>query len=327
MSICPHCQVENEAGAAVCHTCGEAISPATAAADLPLWLQALKPTAPAEDTVVDAPQQSSAPHATSTPAINTSVSATPTSAASTPDTVATDPPLGPANAPAEAPDMPPTAHAEHPTATLQPAAHTDGADTILATQPTATARPVAPPATSSATTDTASLINEDDLPAWLRAFSEPARDSKAAVDEDQSWMVGPTTPETEEPTTNNLAQSWQAPAKTITAERASTRAMFAATESNPAKVVKAERLLIPSVPQRTEGQKTANAEALGAAPLDPAAVSPGTSPRLGSGRLNPTVPKRDNSAVQRVAIIAFLAALLIFLIVLGIFVVAPALRG
>lgn len=324
MSICPHCQAENASGATVCHTCGKAL-PAAADRDLPLWLQALKPDGSTEDIVVDAAHTPppAPPHVESGGDMTTPVPADPTSAASAPDAVAAAPPRVAEAAPVEAPPSPAAANVAQPAAaTRQPAARPGGADTVLDTQPTATVHSTTPAPASSATAETASLISEDDLPAWLRAFSEPTQDSEPAADDDQSWMVGDTTSAGAELGTNTLAQSWQAPPKIAASERASV------TASNPVQAAKPERLITPIVPPPPAAQKTATA-ALATAPGGPAKPPPGTPVpvRLGSGRLSPAAPRRTSLAVQRVAIIAFLAALLIFLIVLGIFVVAPALRG
>ncbi|MFN8517368.1 MAG: hypothetical protein U0841_33335 [Chloroflexia bacterium] len=60
-------------------------------------------------------------------------------------------------------------------------------------------------------TETASLISEDDLPAWLRAFGE-VESQKQAAPADESWMVRVDAEgAANQASAQNLAQSWQAP--------------------------------------------------------------------------------------------------------------------
>jgi len=60
-------------------------------------------------------------------------------------------------------------------------------------------------ASVAASNETASLISEDDLPSWLRAFSENDTSNKAASADDQSWMLGTTGEATADTVAENLA--------------------------------------------------------------------------------------------------------------------------
>ena len=168
--------------------------------------------------------------------------------------------------------------------------------------------------------ETASLINEDDLPAWLRAFSEAESTGKATTADDQSWMLGSTSTISDEQEASDLAQSWQAPPRAVAVERTSAAAIFTAPTASAASVTRHERLIAPIAPPPAVAAPVA-------APSPQAGPATGTPVRLGAGRPIPASAARDNSAVQRVAVIAFIAALLIFLVVMAIFVVLPALRG
>lgn len=344
VSICPHCQAENEAGAKSCRACGKPLAAASAGGDLPLWLQALNPEGTAEDTVVaqthtaappeqaraevtatkKAPAAEVAPHteneqdrqiandrATPAQAARPGTEASKTAPVIA-DTKAT------ASAPPARPAMPADTAGESPSFAT-PTAPTGGTDTVIATKPTAAARPGGPAPATTPTNETASLISEDDLPAWLRAFSEPENNGTGATDDDQTWMLGSSSTISDEQEASDLAQSWQAPARATAVERTSAAAIFAAPTANPTNVTRHERLITPLAPPPVVVQPAAAPPKGGAATDAPV--------RLGAGRPIPASTVRVSSAVQRVAIIAFIAALLIFLVVLAIFVVAPALRG
>lgn len=299
MINCPHCQAENELAAKVCHECGKELVTIPQTETLPSWLQALKPDHLKEDEAAD----------TVVVASTAMLSSETLSAESEP-------------APVVAPQ---------PIAANKPRAVSGGTDTLVATQPTPASRPVpdapaprsraaAPPAhakpAANSNNDTASLINEDDLPAWLRVYSEPDTAKQAVEAEDQSWMTGGNTAGGEEQLAGNLGQSWQAPARTATAQRSSAMSVFGVTEESRgkvAKVTKAERVAAPiPVP---EAKPT----------VLPMLNSPAATPaRLGANRPKPVVRERSGPPVQRMATIAFILAFVIFLIVLGIFIIVPA---
>jgi hypothetical protein len=322
VSICPRCQAENEAGAAVCRACGKPLGAATPSEGLPPWLQALNPEGRAADTVVaEAHAPADGDKAT---AADDLAEATETASAQPPPTVRereADTVVLEGNAAARTVPAPAAAVGEAEATTPAFARSTAGAsgtDAVIATQPTAAASPrgAAPmTAPAAANNETASLINEDDLPAWLRAFSEPEQTSTPVLDDDQSWMLGSTATIGEEREASDLARSWQAPPRPTAAE----------PTTPPPSVTRHERLIAPSVPPPQPAPAPIAAPI--AAPLAKAAPLVGTPVRLGAGRPIPAIPERATSTTRRIAIVAFLAALLIFLVVLGIFVVAPALRG
>lgn len=154
-------------------------------------------------------------------------------------------------------------------------------------------------------TETASLISEDDLPAWLRAFGE-VESQKQAAPADESWMVGADADTANGPVAaQNLAQSWQAPARPAEA-RARTGA--ASIFAKPAEsVARPERVIAPTAPPAP-------------APEPEPEVRP-VAGRLDLPRPTPMPRERSGMPLQRVALVAFIAALVIFLVVLGIFVV------
>lgn len=177
-------------------------------------------------------------------------------------------------------------------------------------------------AAKGGTVETASLIGEDDLPAWLRAFGDNQTQQQASATADESWMVGaeadaaaanPAAPQ-------NLAQSWQSPARPAGTPQGGARArsgaasIFAKPSDGPAKP---ERVIAtPAAPPPTS--------------VSPAAPEPEPPLRAANGR--PTLPRpvpaqreRGGVPIQRVALIAFVAALVIFLIVVGIFLIGPSL--
>jgi len=340
VSICPHCQAENTSGATVCQACGKPLTTTAAGEGLPLWLQALNPEGQAEDTVVaqahiPAPTDeakagaaaktppvaaTAAPRADTAQTVNEQAAQVahgqaahpaavqPATAAPKTDTVVAETQAAPQETANETPSF------------AMPTAPKSGTDTVIATQPTAAARSGGAAPAAAAANETASLISEDDLPAWLRAFSEPERNGKAATDEDQSWMLGSSATISDEQEASDLAQSWQAPPRATAVERTNAAAIFAAPTASPANVTKHERLITPIAPPPVIKQPVA-------APTPRAGAATATPVRLGAGRPAPAAPARVTSSVQRMAIIAFLAALLIFLVVLAIFVVAPALRG
>lgn len=345
MSICPHCQAENEAGAKSCQACGKPLATATASGDLPLWLQALNPESTAEDTVVaqthtaalvEQPEEEVAVTKETTVTAETSPQdenehgvqvaneqATPMEAARSDaavektDSVIVDTTATASASPSQLPTPADTAGETPSFAT--PTAPPSGTDTVIATKPTAAARPGGTAPATTPTSETASLISEDDLPAWLRAFSEPEHNGKAATDDDQSWMLGSNSTISDEQAASDLAQSWQAPARATAVERTGAAAIFAAPAANPTNVTRHERLITPLAPPPAVVQPAVVPQKVGAAT--------DAQVRLGAGRPIPAPTARVSSTVQRLAIIAFIAALLIFLVVLTIFVVAPALRG
>lgn len=303
MINCPHCQAENEPAAKVCHACGKELVTVPQTEALPPWLQALKPDHLKEDEATD----------------TVVLAQTSTLSAET--------------APAEVEQAP--AVAPQPVAAASTASTiSGGTDTLVATQPTPASRPVSEPtaprsraaapaadkSAGNASSDTASLINEDDLPAWLRVYSEPDTAKQTAEAEDQSWMTGGNSTGADEQLAGNLGQSWQAPARTATAQRSSAMSVFGVTEESRgkvAKVSKPERVVTPApVP---EAKPTV-------LPMvnSPAAATP---TRLGANRPKPVVRERSGPPVQRMATIAFILAFVIFLIVLGIFVIVPAMSN
>jgi len=350
VSICPHCQAENDSGATTCQVCGKPLATATPSEGLPLWLQALNPEGHAEDTVVaqahtpppvgeakpagaaklPSVAMTTAPWSEAAQVANEQdiqganeqkahpgAAAQPTAEARETDTVvvqadAASAAPAPADAPAEAGEGDTPAFA-------MPTTQASGTDTVIAARSNSSPAPAAAP-----TNETASLISEDDLPAWLRAFSEPERNSATPTDDDQSWMLGSSMTITAEQEASDLAQSWQAPPRATAVERTSAAAIFAAPTASPTKVTKHERLITPLAPPPVVPQSAATPDA---APNAKVGAAPGVPVRLGVGRPLPATTVRVSSSVQRMAVIVFVAALLIFLVVLAIFVVAPALRG
>ncbi len=333
MSICPHCQAENTSGATVCHACGKPLTTTAAGEGLPLWLQALNPEGQVEDMVVaqahtppPTDRDKTSPAAKTLPRTEAAQQANeqdvqvahgqaahpavvqPATAAPETDTVVAETQAAPQKTANETPSF------------AMPTAPRSGTDTVIATQPTIAARSGGAAPTTTVTNETASLISEDDLPAWLRAFSEPEHNGKAATDEDQSWMLGSSATISDEQEASDLAQSWQAPPRATAVERTNAAAIFAAPTASPTNVTKHERLITPIAPPPVVKQPVA-------VPIPKAGAATATPMRLGAGRPAPATPAHATSSVQRMAIIAFLAALLIFLVVLAIFVVAPALRG
>ena len=158
-------------------------------------------------------------------------------------------------------------------------------------------------------TETASLISEDDLPAWLRAFGDAESKQQTTASTDESWMVGAE----DEGSANvaaaqNLAQSWQSPTQPAASRaRSGAASIFAKPSDAPAR------------PERV----------IAAAPTPVVAEpEPETLARPSSGRPElprpvPTSRERSGVSLQRVALVAFIAALLIFLVVVGIFLIGP----
>jgi hypothetical protein len=158
-------------------------------------------------------------------------------------------------------------------------------------------------------TETASLISEDDLPAWLRAFGDAESKQQATASADESWMVGAEAEGAANvAAAQNLAQSWQSPTQPA-ASRARTGAasIFAKPaegQARPDRVIAAAPTPIAVAPELD-------------APLRP------TGGRSELPRPKPMPRERGGMSLQRVALIAFVAALLIFLIVVGIFLIGP----
>lgn len=304
MINCPDCQAENEPEAKLCHACGKEFVTVPQTEALPSWLQALKPDHIKEDEATDAVVLA-----------QTATLSTETQS------------LEAEQAPAVEP---------RPVAVASMTSRiSGGTDTLVATQPTPASRPVAeapasrgraaaPPTASkpagNTNNDTASLINEDDLPAWLRAYSEPDTAKLAVEAEDQSWMTGGNNASADEQLVGSLGQSWQTPARTATAQRSSAASIFGNTEESKgkvAKVSKPERIVAPApVPEaKPTVLPTVNT---------PAGVTP---TRLGANRPKPIVRESSGPPVQRMATIAFILAFVVFLIVLGIFVIVPAMSN
>jgi hypothetical protein len=156
-------------------------------------------------------------------------------------------------------------------------------------------------------TETASLISEDDLPAWLRAFGE-VESQKQAAPADESWMVGADAEGANSPTSSqNLAQSWQAPARPAEA-RARTGASSVFSKPGES-ATKSERVMTSVAPAAPAPEPEPEAR--------PAVT------RMELPRPAPTQRERSGMPLQRVALVAFVAALIIFLVVVAIFV-APS---
>ena len=154
--------------------------------------------------------------------------------------------------------------------------------------------------------ETASLISEDDLPAWLRAFGENEAKQQAAPATDESWMVGA---DTESPlnaaAAQSLAQSWQSPAQPAAARaRTGAASIFAKpteTQARPERVIAAAAKPTPAAPEPEVAAKPAET-------------------RKDFPRPVPTQRERSGGVpLQRVALIAFIVALVIFLAVVGFF--------
>jgi hypothetical protein len=156
-------------------------------------------------------------------------------------------------------------------------------------------------------TETASLISEDDLPAWLRAFGE-VESQKQTAPADESWMVGANADgPANQAAAQNLAQSWQSPARPAEA-RARTSA--ASVFSKPAEgAAKSERVITSAAPVAVAPEPEPEARPAGG--------------RMDLPRPTPMPRERSGMPLQRVALVAFVAALIIFLVVLGVFV-APS---
>jgi hypothetical protein len=289
---CPHCQAENSAGALVCHSCAQAlVEPVLAdTRELPQWLLQLKPT---EDTSVEAP-------------------ATPASA-DTPPPIVTAVPTG-SQEDAWRELAQPLATVGTPGPTEAPL---NGATAALAPEDKlaamrAPSKPAAPALRPSgpATNEAAALISEDDLPAWLRAFSEPQEKTNEQSD-DQSWMLGGEAAGVGSATAD-LQQTWQASAPLAASSSEAAAAFAKLTETTPGATHAERRIVMPAItPPAVPLVEPASAEpVVRSLPQRPAATS--VKPR--------------GSRLQRAALLTFLAALVIFLVVLGIFVIFPAVR-
>jgi len=159
------------------------------------------------------------------------------------------------------------------------------------------------------TAETASLISEDDLPAWLRAFGEVDTKQAGAASTDESWMVGAEAANASGAATEqHLAQSWQSPARPAEARaRTGASSVFAKPTEG---ATKSDRVMATTV-----------------AAVPPPEVAPAPRPsnaRPDLPRLKSTSREQGGMSLQRVAMIAFIAALVIFLIVVGIFLVRPS---
>jgi hypothetical protein len=167
----------------------------------------------------------------------------------------------------------------------------------------------APRPPGPASNEAAALIGEDDLPAWLRAFSEP-QEKPAERSDDQSWMLGGEAASGS--ATADLQQTWRAAAPPAASSSNAAAAFAKLTETTPGTAHAERRIVMPAItPPATP-------------PAEPAPVEPVV--RSLPQRPAATSAKPRGSRMQRAALLTFLAALVIFLIVLGIFVIFPAVR-
>ncbi len=158
--------------------------------------------------------------------------------------------------------------------------------------------------------ETASLISEDDLPAWLRAFGEAETKNTAAASTDESWMVGAEAASTTSAAASqNLAHSWPAPARSaeVRARTSGASSIFAKPADNAAKQDRVMAIPAAAVPTP-----------------EPSPAPRASNARPDLPRPKPTTREQGGMSLQRVALIAFIAALVIFLIVVGIFLVRPS---
>ncbi|HEU5331012.1 MAG TPA: zinc ribbon domain-containing protein [Thermomicrobiales bacterium] len=292
MITCPHCQAENSDGALVCHSCAQALAePAPAdTPELPQWLRQLKP---AEDT----------------PAAEAD---SPVPADAAPPTVTPVPTGGQEEAWQELAQPLAAVGAPGPNGALP-----NGAAPALAPEdklaamrpPSKPAAPASRPA-SAPSNEAAALISEDDLPAWLRAFSEPQEKTDTRAD-DQSWMLGGEAA-SGAGATANLEQTWQAAAPPPAADSEAAAAFAKLAETTPGATHAERRIVMPAITAPP-------------APIEEPALA---EPVVRSLPQRPvaTRAKQRGARVQRAALLTFLAALVIFLIVLGIFVIFPAVR-
>lgn len=289
MSICPQCKAKSEATATVCRSCGQSLQPATPAADaeLPAWLRQLKPDsapAPADDKVLDTAPVGFRPAAT--PAI-----------------------ADPADSPASA--APPRARAASDEAPpRQRSAPEPGAPAPRPTTPPAAMTPTAEkPTTNQA--ESASLVTEDDLPSWLRAFSdkESEKPASAPVSEGQSWLSSVAGADNAEGA-DKIANSWQAPSQPAARRHSDAGSLFARVAEH-APATGAPRVEHPTPVVRAAsatGASSGRAAGAGRATASPTAA--------GEGRPR-TAVRSAGGGGSNVAVYAAVA-LIVLLVLIGI---------
>lgn len=291
MSICPHCTAKNEATATVCRSCGQPLQPATpaASAELPAWLQQLKPEsapAPARDEVL------------ATAPVVFRPTTTPVTAA----------PADSAQPTAQTPARP----AGGETAASKPAASAAVAPQPPprpATPPAVAAPPAEKPATSQ--TETASLVTEEDLPSWLRAFSEneSQKPASAPVSEGQSWLTSVAGAGDAEGG-DKIAHSWQAPSQPAARRHTGAGSLFArVAESAPATGAPQVEHPIPVVRAPAAAAATGDR-----APDTAMAATPAATP--GESRARTPAPASRGGG-SRVAVYAAIGVI-VLLILLGL---------
>lgn len=181
-----------------------------------------------------------------------------------------------------------------------------GTDKMVASAPAAGMRAKAAEPEKGNAAETASLISEDDLPAWLRAFGENEAKQQAPPATDESWMVGA---DNDSPlnaaAAQSLAQSWQSPSQQAAARpRTGAASVFAKPDENqarPERVIAATTKPAPVAPE-------------------PEVVAKSAETRKDFPRPVPTQRERSGGVpLQRVALVAFIIALVIFLAVVGFF--------
>ena len=125
-----------------------------------------------------------------------------------------------------------------------PLSGTSTVQSVTAAAPTKGTLPGAQPASQAETT---SLISEDDLPVWLRAFGEPDTPKADNADADQSWMVGNDTDGGKVDGAGDLAQSWQVPTRPAAKQRSGAGSVFTkVSEGAPVATARPERAAMPS---------------------------------------------------------------------------------
>lgn len=272
MTTCPHCTAKNDTTATDCRACGEALPPAvpTATAELPAWLRQMNPeSAPAADVVLE-----TAP-------------APPQTAAATAVADPDDRPLNIAPAPEQ----------------------TDAATaSTTARQPIPQAAAPAPKP-APAQVETASLVSEDDLPAWLRAFSDNDSLKNGANDRESeglAWMAGVAGAGNAD--ADDLAHSWQTPSQPAAKGRSGAGSLFAkVSESPPAQTA-------PQVAHHAPASKpTPASDTVLAHAATPTAKA--TAPATGGGA---RVPVAESQGGGSKAVIVAIIGLIMLLVALGL---------
>lgn len=268
MTTCPHCHTANRPEAAACQACGQTLSAVATAQDpaLPTWLQQLKPEAEGAAT---AATTNGLPAEPELPLSGTSTIQSVTAAA--------------------------------------PQQHRRGSPTpkpvVGGAAPTKGTEPGAQPVSQAETT---SLISEDDLPVWLRAFGEPDTVPADNADVDQSWMVGNDTGGAKVDGAGDLAQSWQAPARPAAKQHSGAGSVFTKVSvGSPVATTRPERT-VTLPPSSTTADEA----------VDPTAPAP----PAGAGRAATTQGPagRRGRPTAAMAIAAVVALILIVLVVFAI---------